>query len=226
MVEICCICLEEIIIDELLLSQMNSLNIMQHHVAIQDHFIKVRHALRKYYIEVTGWEKKNLEVFYYFKMESSTAALKTWINKENNFNGKFLNLPLHTNSEDLYNTVIDLIKNISGYSVKRNTVDTIISKLDFEFELEERYPFTKNLFDDLQKIFAESVIVISDLEQLQYKERYSFKQGNDTAVIDFEYKDNGFFGRVVPIKNRTTSNSLIETIKTALLPLKQDDYAG
>ena len=110
--------------------------------------------------------------------------------------------------------------------VIRDTVETIRSKLEFEFELEERYPFTKNLFDDLHKLFPDSGISISDLEHMQYKERYSFIRGEETAVIDFEYKDNGFFGRVVPVKNRTNSNRLIESIKTALLTLKQEDYAG
>jgi hypothetical protein len=217
---------EEITIDEQLLSQLKGLNIMDHPVFIQDHFIKVRHVVRKQYIELTGWEKKNLEIFYYFKRESASAALKTWINKENKFNGKFMKLPSHTNSEDLYNTIVALLNDMPDIYVIRDTVETIISKLEFEFEREERYPFTKNLFDDLHKLFPDSGIYISDLEHMQYKERYSFIRGEETAVIDFEYKDNGFFGRVVPVKIQTNSNRLIENIKTALLTLKQEYYAG
>ena len=217
---------EDIIIDEQLLSQLKSLNILAHPVFIQDHFIKVRHVVRKHYIEVAGWEKKNLEIFYYFERESASAALKTWINKENKFNGKFLKIPSHTNNEDLFKTIVDLLNDLHEIHVIRNSVETIISKLDFEYELEELYPFTKNLFDDLHKLFKDSGINISDLEHMQYKERYRFIWNDETAVIDFEYKDNGFFGRVVPVKNQTNSNHLIENIKTALLTLKQENYAG
>lgn len=42
------------------------------------------------------------------------------------------------------------------------------------------------------------------------------------AVIDFEYKSNGFFGRVKPIKNLTNSLSLVLVIQIALQNFKQE----
>lgn len=217
---------EQITIDSPLLSQLNSFNLLELPVQIQDHFIKVRNEVRNHYIEIAGWEKKNLEVSYYFKRESHTAALKTWINKENIFNGKFQKLPSHTNSEDLYNEIVTFLNIKPDIYVVRNLAETIISKLEFEFELEEQLPFTKNLFDDLRLIFENTGIHISDLDHMQNKERYRFKRYGEVAVIDFEYKNNGFFGRVVPIKNHTNSNYLLEDIITSLQTLKQDEYAG
>jgi len=42
------------------------------------------------------------------------------------------------------------------------------------------------------------------------------------AVIDIEYKSNGFFGRVVPIKNLTNSLSLVLVIQIILQNFKQE----
>ena len=44
--------------------------------------------------------------------------------------------------------------------------------------------------------------------------------------LDFEYKKNGFFGRVVPIQNMTNSQSLLSIIQTALQTFKQEEYAS
>ena len=46
------------------------------------------------------------------------------------------------------------------------------------------------------------------------------------GIQDFEYKKNGFFGRVVPIQNMTNSKSLLSNIQTALQTFKQEDYAS
>ena len=111
-------------------------------------------------------------------------------------------------------------------SGKRNTAETIISQIEFDFELEEEFPFIKSLFDDLILLFKETGIVIDGVEHKEWKERYIFKRNNEKAVIDFEYKKNGFFGRVVPIPNMTNSQSLLSNIQTALQTFKQEEYAS
>ena len=111
-------------------------------------------------------------------------------------------------------------------SIKRNTAETIISQIEFDFELEEEFPFTRSLFDDLMLLFKETSIVIDCIEHKDWKERYTFKRNNETAVIDFEYKKNGFFGRVVPIQNMTNSQALLSSIQTSLKTFKQEEYAS
>jgi len=216
---------EEISIDKDMLQQLKQFNLLDLPVQFQNHFIKVRHGVRKHYIEIVGWEKKNLEVFYYFERTSQTAAVKTWVNKNSEFNGKYLKLPSHTNSEELHGKVQSLLKNLPNISIKRNTSDTIISKIEFDIETEERFPFTKCFFDDISGLIEKSGIFIDDLEHLQYKERYTFRRKTELAVIDFEYKINRFFGRVVPIQNKTNSFALVSDIQNALLTFKQEEYA-
>jgi hypothetical protein len=75
-------------------------------------------------------------------------------------------------------------------------------------------------------LFKGTDITIDNIEHHQYKERYTFKRNRELAVVDFEYKKNGFFGRVVPIQTQTNSQLLISDIQTALLTFKQEEYAS
>ena len=207
---------EELNIDEEMLEALSKFKILEQTVQIQDHFIKVRHAVRKQYIEIVGWEKKNLEIFYYFKRENETAAIKTWVNKHDKFNGKFSKLVSNSNNDTFFTEMESLLIHLPNVSIKRNTVETIISKITFDLDVEEKYPFTKNLFDDLILSFTNYDISIDDLEHLQYKERYTFKRNQEVAVVDFEYNGSGFFGRIMPIQNQSNSPKLLSHIQTVI----------
>jgi hypothetical protein len=217
---------ENIEIDEELIKELQGFTLLDQPIQFQDNFIKVRQVVRKHYIEIVGWEKKNMEVFYYFKRESQNAAIKTWFNKDLIFNGKYQKLPSHTNNEELYAEVESLLQNLPNITIRRNTSETIISKLEFDIELEEQFPFILNFYDDLNQLFENKGISIGDLDHQQYKERYTFRRDQEQAVIDFEYKKNGFFGRVVPIQNQTNSRTLVSDIQMALHTLKQEENAS
>jgi hypothetical protein len=213
-------------LDNQMLNQLKEFGLMEQPVQMQDHFIKVRHAVRKQYIEIAGWEKKNLEIFYYFKREDKTAGLKTWVNKDTIFNEKYQKHPSTTNSDELLKAIESLIKNLPNISIRRNTAETVIDKIQFEYALEEQYPFTRNLFDDLEIVLKCTDVIIEELEHQQYRERYTFKRGLEIAMLDFEYKLNGFFGRIVPVQNKTNSQSLLKDMQQYLLTFKQEDYAS
>lgn len=212
---------EEIDLDNELLHQLMHFGLLSESIQLQDHFIKVRHTIRKYFIEVIGWEKNSYEIIYHFKRENNTAGLKTWFNKEDVFNGKYFKLSALTNSESLVKEIEGLLKNLANVSVKRNTVETITQKIAFEFSLEEQLPFTKNLFDDLLVLLNGAAIIIENIEHMKYKERYTFNRNQEQAVVDFEYTLKGFFGRVVPLKNKTNSSLLLKDIQMALSTFKQ-----
>ena len=46
------------------------------------------------------------------------------------------------------------------------------------------------------------------------------------ALADFEYKKNGFFGRIVPVQNKINSQLLLSNIKLALSTFNQESYAS
>jgi hypothetical protein len=217
---------EEIKMDYEMLQHMTQFNLLEHPIPLQDHFIRVRQAVRKHYIDIVGWEKIGYEIRYAFKREQDSAVFKTFINGKNEFRNAISPMPNISPSGSFNNAITEILNHLPNVTIKRNTVETIISRIEFEFELEEQFPFTRSLFDDITLLFEPTDIVIEDIEHQQYKERYTFKRNQEIAVIDFEYKKNGFFGRIVPIQNHTNSQTLILDIKLALQTFKQEQYAS
>ncbi|MBK7695396.1 MAG: ATP-binding domain-containing protein [Saprospiraceae bacterium] len=217
---------EEINLDNELLQQLSVLNLLEQPVPLQDHFIKVRHAVRKQYIDIVGWEKIGYEIRYSFLREKDKAVFKTFVNGKYEFRNAISPMPNLSPSSTFNNTLAEILNHLPNVSIKRNTAETIISQIEFDFELEEEFPFTRSLFDELVLLFKETDIKIDDIEHQQYKERYTFKRNKELAVVDFEYKKNGFFGRVVPIQNMTNSQLLLTSLQTALQTFKQEEYAG
>ena len=102
----------------------------------------------------------------------------------------------------------------------------IISQIEFDLNVEEEFPFTRSLYDDLIILFKNTNIIIDEIEHMQYKERYTFKRNNEEVTLDFEYKKNGFFGRIVPVQNKINSQLLLSDIKLALSTFNQESYAS
>lgn len=217
---------EEISLDNELLQQLSVLNLLEQPVPLQDHFIKVRHTVRKQYIEIVEWEKIGYEIRYSFVREQDKAVFRTYVNGQNDFRKPFASMPNLSPNSAFNNTLAEILNHLPNVSIKRNTAETILSQIEFDFDLEEEFPFTRSLYDDLVLLFKETDITIDDIEHQQYKERYTFKRNQELAVVDFEYKKNGFFGRVVPIQNQTNSQVLISDIQAALLTFKQEEYAS
>ena len=48
----------------------------------------------------------------------------------------------------------------------------------------------------------------------------------ETAVLDFEYKKDGLFGRILPIPGRSNSIELINSLRTILKKLYSEDNAN
>lgn len=217
---------EEISLDTELLQQLTNLKLFEQPIQLQDHFVKVRLAVRKQYIDIIGWEKIGYEIRYSFMREQDRAVFKTFVNGKCEFRNAISPMLNFSPNSDFNNLINEILNNLPNLSIKRNTAETIISQIEFDFELEEKFPFIRSLFDDLVILFKTTDITINHIEHQQYKERYTFKRNNETSVLDFEYKKNGFFGRVVPVQNLTNSQALISEIQKALQTIKQEEYAS
>ncbi|MBK6964931.1 MAG: ATP-binding domain-containing protein [Bacteroidales bacterium] len=199
----------EIESDDLLIKQLDDFGLSEKPIQLQNHFISIRQKVRQHLIEITGWQLKNLEVFYIFNREDHKAGFKTWINNENKFNGKFMKVPSLTNNDAFSLEVMELIQSFPDVILKRNTSETILKKIEFDIDVEEQFPFTRNLFDDIEKQLEGTGIEVSDINHLQYRERFTFIRNQEKAIIDFEYNKNGFFGRVLPIINQSDRKGLL-----------------
>lgn len=189
-------------------------------ISLQNHFLLLHYVVQKQYIDIVSWNKVSYEIRYGFKRENETASFKFWINGKNEFKTNFQKLPAETNSDSLFEEISKLIENAPRLVFVRNTIDSILSKIEFELELEEEKPFLKTLFDSLQSDFAVSNISITEINHQNYRERYTFTKGDEKAVIDFEYNGDGFFGRVLPLENQSNSENLLMTISKVISNLK------
>lgn len=207
------------------LEKLQNFNLQNATVTIQDHFLKIWHVVNKQYIDITAWERKGYEIRYYFKREEEITAIKFWVNGQEQFRSSFQKLPGGTNSDNFFEVVSKLIENPLPVIVNRNTINTVVSKIEFEIELEEKKPFLKSLHEILTSNLSEFGISIDDIQHHNYRERYDLIRGGEKAVIDFEYDSKGFFGRVVPIESKCNSAVLLQEIRQIVNKLQKLSYA-
>jgi len=216
---------EDITVDPDILKALSEIGLAEQPAQLQDHFIQVRHAVRKQYIEIVAWERKAYEIWYTFQREQERASLKTWINGQNEFKKQFALIPGASPHAAFNSEIAGILQELPKLTIQRNCPETIFSRIDFEVEQEEKFPFTRYLYDDLESLFALSDIVIEAVEHFEYRERYTFTKGSQTVVLDFEYNKHGFFGRVLPMTNKSNSLALLSEIQLAIQTLKQEEYA-
>ncbi len=216
---------EDISIDPDILKALSEMGLAEQPAQLQDHFIQVRHAVRNKYIEIVAWERKAYEIWYTFQREQERASLKTWINGQNEFKKQFALIPGASPHAAFNSEIAGILQELPKLTIQRNSPETILSKLAFEVEQEEKFPFTRYLYDDLKSLFDSSDIAIEAVEHFDYRERYTFTKGSQRAMLDFEYNQHGFFGRVLPLTNKSNSPALLSEIQLAIQTLKQEEYA-
>jgi tRNA A37 threonylcarbamoyladenosine biosynthesis protein TsaE len=211
---------EEISLDKELLQQLSMLNLLDQPVPLQEHYIKVRQAMRKQNIEIVGWEKIGFEIRYSFMREHDKAVFKTFVNGKCEFKNAISSMPNLSPNSLFNNTLAEILNHLPNVSIKRNTVETIFSQIEFDFELEEEFPFTRNLYEDLVSLLKETDIRIVNIEHQRYKERYTLKLKDEVISVDFEYNKKGFWGRVLLNEKRTNSHNLKDKTIKLLTTLK------
>lgn len=217
---------EEIDIDNVILDKLKILNILDKPIQLQDHFVKIYYAVKKYNIDLIGWEKIAYEIRYTFQRDDSKLVFKTFVNGKNEFRNQITSMTNNTLNEEFNQQLNEILNHLPNLSIVRNTAETVISKIEFDFKLEEQFPFLKNLFDDIETLFKGTLIKIHEIQHHSYRERYKFERNTETVCLDFEYNNTGFFGRVVPIQKLTNSELLYSDIKKILLTLKEEEDAS
>ncbi len=192
-------------------------------LTIQDHFIHRWYNLRKHYIDIVGWERKGYEIRYVFQREGRTAAFKYWVNNQNIFKSNFQKLPAQTNSDELFETIIKILENASTVVVNRNSAEGILTQIEFDVAIEEEKPFLKTLFDVISMELSNGEN-ISNIQHLDYRERYTIEKNGKSCIIDFEYDKAGFFGRVLPLEKKCDCPEILGRIKSILNKLKEAEY--
>ena len=93
-----------------------------------------------------------------------------------------------------------------------------ITQLDAD-EKDKEYEFLsaslKQMFDDIKANLKDDII-IDGLENLPYRQRYTFKQEKSRAVFDFIYDKNGEIKDITSMPKYSNSSELVEKIKEIL----------
>lgn len=212
----------EININEVL-PELEKFGLVDTPLTIQDHFIHRWYILQKHYIDIEAWQKVGYEVRYIFKRAAQTAAFKYWVNGQYVFKSNFQKLPAQTNSDELFETITKILECATPIIVNRNNIEGILTQIEFDIAIEEEKPFLKNLFDFISKGLSEGEI-ISKIQHLEYRERYTIENKSKSCVIDFEYDKAGFLGRVLPLEKKCESPGLLTKIKSIVNKLKEENY--
>lgn len=215
----------ELEFDEEILQLLEKFQLQEVSISIQDHFIQRWYALKNHLIDFVEWKRVGYEIRYSLQRGNDTACFKYWVNGSSVFRPTFQKLSAHTNSNEFYDIISKLFEDLPNILVNRNTAEGIIAKIVFDTALEEDKPFLKNLLDAIQ-CQLDPKEKISEVTHSEYRERYTFERGSEYCVIDFEYNKNGFFGRVLPLENRSNSQALIERIREIVNILKSTTYAS
>ena len=217
-----------LIVDEYLSSVLGSYKLLEHPIQFQDHFLRTRHFVSQDLIEIKEWNKVGYELRYKFQKGNDSAVFKVYFNGKFEINNSYVVVPSLSKSEPFNNLIQLLLKSteINNISVTRPYAGSILEQIEFDMNFEEQFPFTKRLFDDLSIYLSEINVSVVSVDHLQYKERYSFVRGGEKAIFDFEYNDDGFFGRVLYISKFSNSLNLIADIQNVVLTLTNLDYAS
>lgn len=202
------------------ISELEKFGLKDEPLAIQDHFIHRCYNLKKHYIDIEIWQRVGYEIRYVYKREHQTAAYKHWVNGKNIFKDSFQKIPAQTNSDELSETINSILVNATPIEVKRNNVESILQQIVFEVSIEEEKPFLKNLFEVIDNGLSEGQVITS-VQHMPYRERYTIESNGKSCVIDFEYDKGGFFGRVLPLEKKSDSHELLMKIKTIVNSIKE-----
>ncbi|MBN1187196.1 MAG: AAA family ATPase [Bacteroidales bacterium] len=211
---------ENIIVDSAIISELDRNGLATQSIRLQDHYIRIRHAVRKKYIEITKWERLNYEIRYKFEREGQKVGLKFWINGEEQFSDKFMSFDPWTNTPRLIKEIGTILQIPLNAEIIRDSVETVQTNTEFHWEIDEKYPFLHVLYDRIFLLCAGHGMIISDISHLDWRERYTFEREDQTAVFDFEYNAKGFFGRVLPLEARCSGHQLVADLEKIISYLK------
>ena len=100
---------------------------------------------------------------------------------------------------------------------------TILSKVSFDLQLEESMPFLGVLYNQLCQ-HLDNGETITDIEHLEWKERYTFERDGEKCVCDFQYNKSGFFGNVMLLHKRCIGDTLMGRVRVIVNKIKEGNY--
>lgn len=200
-----------------LLQFMENMGLTNSPLFLKEKYILLLAQLKGTDIQVT--KRKGLPYCeqYVFARKDAEASLTFWYNGKNNFT--------RTTATQGIKSDHALLAEIISLSGK---ILTVISQLEKQ-ELHESEPGDtpffpdenlKVLYDDLCLNLKSMGVRITRVLHHTYLETYTFKRGNEKAVLNFNYDSLYRFTSVIPILQKCNSAALLQELERVLNTLK------
>ena len=155
--------------------------------------VKIQDVSQHQYLEI-----------YYFKLNNEIAR----IDLNYNAKGKITKITSPLTS-DISHKLRNILSPISGMLISLERIEA-----DFEFI------FTEDFLNDFHSRFYPLVrnrdIKITKVESMDWKQRYTFNQSEEYAVIDIFYNGKNQFTKYAPVTNACSSDMLVDKIQTII----------
>lgn len=208
-------------VDQDMVEAMDRLGIPKQADALRYHFLSVFHQCQLARIEVVGWKQTNYEFVYNFLQGEHTAAVKGWVRANNSINTNYQKHPSGTNSDELFAVVQRICQEHSRFQAEYPPAAiSTLPQPNLDWSVAQQKPFLYQLYTDIQAGLQNQHIIVSKLEHLEYKDRYTFERQGEKVILDVEYDGQGFFGRAIPLINPTPSALLLRDLETIFNTLK------
>lgn len=175
-----------------------------------DHFSlevlrRVRKLLKGHDINIQDISQDQYREIYFFEVKNKIAR----INIDYNGKGKITRITAPTQT-DLALRLIDILSQING---KLIIPESSVSDSEFTFDEE----FLNDFHSRLSPLVSERGIKINNVESMDWKQRYTFTQSGECAVIDIFYNGKNQFTKYAPVNNSCKSDTLVSELQTVIM---------
>ena len=165
---------------------------------------RVRRLLKGSDIKIQDVSQSQYLEIYFFEVNDEIARIDIGYNGK----GKITRITAPTQS-DLGFRLLDTLSPINGILIVPET-----SGSDSEFTFNEE--FLNEFHSRLTPLVSERGIKINNVESMDWKQRYTFTQSGECAVIDIFYNGKNQFTKYAPVNNSCTSDALVSEIQTVI----------
>jgi tRNA A37 threonylcarbamoyladenosine biosynthesis protein TsaE len=165
---------------------------------------RVRRLLKGSDVKIQDVSQGQYLEVYFFEVNNEITRIDIGYNGK----GKITRITAPTQS-DLGLRLLDILSPINGILIVPETSD---SNSDFTFNEE----FLNEFHSRITPLVSERGIKINNVESMDWKQRYTFIQSGECAVIDIFYNGKNQFTKYAPVNNSCTSDTLVSEIQTVI----------
>ena len=204
------------------LNELVSFDLEEMHENLQKKYFEIKYVSQKRYITILNIDHEPYKEIYTFKRDNKSARLIFCYKKDYSFSKILLQ---KTNDQGFYEELHKLFteQNNIEIALPNNAAPHINEKLvHFTPIIDPQKPFLFALYNRVIPICMEKSIFITNIQSLNYRERYYFERDSETATIDFVYNDKGIL--TTAQERKFEGYELILEIYELIKNLKQPAY--